>query len=369
MYDKSSMYKGGTDMIICTCIQKHYDKNNKIIGYTIKDNEGKVLNIYADALKEHIRNNVVNVTNLTLTSDNRLVDKGIQDTTEQQIITAENVLQKAAMLGSRVMEVFSVKPDFEFGYCKWDKDKSDTFFIIEKAHNNYIIAIPKDMKTPFSLGTLRDKNHKEVILRGNVTVVGGESLTSLERVFQNTHFNKVDISKMDCSNIENMVCTFQLADIGELDMRNSTIKNVTNMSSLFASATINKLKFDGIDTSKVRYMGSLFYNCKLSENLDLSILNTKSVSHMSSIFQYAVIPSINMNGLNGTNLFTITDMFNECNSNQIDLRNFNLINAKKIKGAFNKCNASILINYDYNRKLILESMGHIAANSRVKFIQ
>lgn len=59
--------------IICKYTKKHLDKNNKIIGYTLEDNGGKTISIYSDALKEHIKNNRIKVTNLTLTSDNRLI--------------------------------------------------------------------------------------------------------------------------------------------------------------------------------------------------------------------------------------------------------------------------------------------------------
>lgn len=62
-------------MITVTMVKKLKDNNGKIYGYIIRDGYGKEAGIYTNNLKEHIRNGVCEVTNMTLTSDNRLIDK------------------------------------------------------------------------------------------------------------------------------------------------------------------------------------------------------------------------------------------------------------------------------------------------------
>lgn len=62
------------------CVDKFRDKNNKIYGYRLLDIYGKTHDMKADVLKHAISKNLIRVTNLTLTSDNRLVD-----TTEKQL--------------------------------------------------------------------------------------------------------------------------------------------------------------------------------------------------------------------------------------------------------------------------------------------
>ena len=64
-------------MITVTMVRKLKDNNGKIYGYIIRDNYGKEAGIYTDDLKQNIRNGACTVTNLTLTSDNRLVEKKI----------------------------------------------------------------------------------------------------------------------------------------------------------------------------------------------------------------------------------------------------------------------------------------------------
>lgn len=58
------------------CITKKY-KKDKIISYQIEDASGKIMIVTPQQLKEDIRNKKVECVNLTLTSDNRLIDKTV----------------------------------------------------------------------------------------------------------------------------------------------------------------------------------------------------------------------------------------------------------------------------------------------------
>ena len=61
-------------MVTCKCINKFRDKHNAIIGYRLKDTTGKCIDVTSDQVKVAIKNNQITVTNLTLTSDGRLVE-------------------------------------------------------------------------------------------------------------------------------------------------------------------------------------------------------------------------------------------------------------------------------------------------------
>jgi len=60
-------------MIALTCIEK-FKKNNKIYGYRVQDQQGNTRDVTSEQLKNAMLNQQVTVTNLTLTSDGRLVD-------------------------------------------------------------------------------------------------------------------------------------------------------------------------------------------------------------------------------------------------------------------------------------------------------
>ena len=67
-------------MIQAKCIQKFRDDKGKIYGYRLIDINGQTQDVQSDNLKLAIRNKKIHVVNLTLTTDNRLVD-----TTEKQL--------------------------------------------------------------------------------------------------------------------------------------------------------------------------------------------------------------------------------------------------------------------------------------------
>lgn len=74
-------------------LTKIRDKHNNIVGYTIMDKGGKTINIKADKLKQLIKEGKVEVINLTLTSDNRLVDKAVPSKSKQKVKKVERTEQ------------------------------------------------------------------------------------------------------------------------------------------------------------------------------------------------------------------------------------------------------------------------------------
>lgn len=62
-------------MIQAKCIEKFRDEHNKIYGYRLQDINEQTQDVTPSDLKSAILNNQISVTNLTLTSDGRLIDK------------------------------------------------------------------------------------------------------------------------------------------------------------------------------------------------------------------------------------------------------------------------------------------------------
>lgn len=80
--------------IQCKCIQKFRDKNGNIKGYRLQDTQGKSLDVKPDQLKMAIFSKQVNVTNLKLTADSRLIDKSEEELKSEQESNTEQRLLK-----------------------------------------------------------------------------------------------------------------------------------------------------------------------------------------------------------------------------------------------------------------------------------
>jgi hypothetical protein len=62
-------------MLCVKCTEKFRNDKNQIVAYRLQDEFGRIKDIYSDHLKIQIRNGDIVVSNLTLTQDNRLIDK------------------------------------------------------------------------------------------------------------------------------------------------------------------------------------------------------------------------------------------------------------------------------------------------------
>lgn len=77
-------------MLQAVCLKKFRNKNNQIIGYRIQDKNGNTVDVKPEQLKQAIKNKQISVLNLTLTSDNKLIDTKISNKTAQ--VSASNTI-------------------------------------------------------------------------------------------------------------------------------------------------------------------------------------------------------------------------------------------------------------------------------------
>lgn len=67
------------------CIDKQRDKNNNIIGYLLRDvNTGRKIPVRKDELKPMIQSGVVELTNMQIDSQGRLVEKPVNKQNKPQ---------------------------------------------------------------------------------------------------------------------------------------------------------------------------------------------------------------------------------------------------------------------------------------------
>lgn len=80
-------------MIKARCTKEIKDKQGNTIGYTVQDNKGHKVNFYKEAIKEHITNKKLDIPNLKVTSDGRIVidnGKNKEKMNKIEIITLED---------------------------------------------------------------------------------------------------------------------------------------------------------------------------------------------------------------------------------------------------------------------------------------
>jgi len=236
------------------CIGKVKDKNNKIIGYKLLDQSGNKLldqsgnklNIKSDVLKNAIKNNEIEVLNLALTSDNRLIDSK-EKKGQDEIRT---ILNRATSLGMNVKQ-------FKIG-CKYE------CYILSK-DGKHILIIPDDVTKFYEDGINKHMQN----LTGSLKVIGGKNLIDASYTFSWCVIQSLDLKSFDTRNVTNMEGIFAGCKVQSLDLSSFDTRNVTNMRGMFYTCKVQSLDLSSFDTRNVADMSEMFSGCK-AQSLDLS---------------------------------------------------------------------------------------------------
>ena len=144
------------------------------------------------------------------------------------------------------------------------------------------------------------------------------------------------------------------SDIEFVDLSNCDTSAVKTMEGMFKDCLVAIFKLDGIDTSNVTNMSRMFENCgcieciaerfygpssdpheEYEKSLDLSALNTSSVTDMSYMFYGSDYLSIDLSKLNTSKVKNMSGMFKSCKKlDSPDLSNFDTSNVTDMSEMF-----------------------------------
>lgn len=92
-------------VVKCKCIEKFRNKQGRIHAYRLQDNEGTIKDMVPEMLKIAIKENQITVTNLKLTSDNRLIDtkeQTVKQVKQEKALTFAEKKELALKLATKV---------------------------------------------------------------------------------------------------------------------------------------------------------------------------------------------------------------------------------------------------------------------------
>jgi surface protein len=103
---------------------------------------------------------------------------------------------------------------------------------------------------------------------------------NLISVFENSKFEKIDLTGLDTSRVTSMSMMFSnCKNLTSLDLSNLNTSKVTNMEYMFSNCTsLTDLDLSSFYTSNVTDMDSMFYNCSSLTNLDIKDFNTSRLT-------------------------------------------------------------------------------------------
>ena len=135
---------------------------------------------------------------------------------------------------------------------------------------------------------------------------------------------------------------FGCSSLTSLDLTGLDTSSVTNMRDMFRScSSLASLDLSGLDTSSVTNMGSMFEGCSKLTSLDLSGFDTSSVTSMTAMFaDCSSLTSLDLSGLDTSSVECMHEMFYDCSSLvSLDLSGLDTSNAEGMREMFHGCSS------------------------------
>ncbi|MBR1454303.1 MAG: BspA family leucine-rich repeat surface protein [Lachnospiraceae bacterium] len=366
-------------MLRCKYTKKYLDKNGKIIAYKLVDSNNNEKRVSAINLKNKIKSKLVEVENLRLTSDGRLIDTKRSKVENKSInidnrMLAFNInrdftlndLAKAKLIGLNIVTLSDTYGNVVecIGF-----DKKLVIFIDDSIVRLGKLTISSDFEEIKVVGgnNLKELNYtfRSIVLRSldlsslnteklecldgtftssfidelNLSNFKTPNLRVLSRTFSYLETNKLDLSSFDTSKVTEMDFTFTCACIknGILDLSNFKTQNVKALYKTFYGLVVDKLDISSFDTRNVNSLEGTF-GCTRLEELDLSNFDTSNVTNMHETFCSSSINNLNISNFNTSKVTNMKSMFNLFTTHNLDLSNFDTSNVTDMSEMFNSCN-------------------------------
>lgn len=302
------------------CIEKIRNRNNQIIAYRLQDKQGSIKVIASNTLKDAIRHNRLEVINLKLASDNKLIDR-VWYSEDERI---KQLINKSKILGYSVREINTVY-----------NNNNKCILISNRSADNHILYIPDNI-------TILNGDRVAVFakdiedLKGHIKVIGGHNLIDASSMFYRCQAQSIDLTEFDTSKVRTMESMFNSCTAKVLDLSNLDTSNVTDMHMMFSDCGVTKLDVSNFDTCNVEDMLMMFSKCNI-EDLDLSSFRTSRVSDMRHMFSLSKFGSLDISRFNTIGVLKMSSMFSFCETKSLDLSSFNTINVIDMNHMFEYC--------------------------------
>ena len=325
-------------MIMCT--QKLRNKNNTIIAYELSDGNTKML-VTPDELRGKLIRKTITVSNLKLTSDNRIISTSNK---AESVQTKKKQINKkytddeidAIILKSKLIGFNSIViPDIE-GVTVLLKDKLRIVCIKSEVE---VIEIAHLIVDPIEFVELNFND-------ADIKIIGGSGLKVLDGFMAFITVGDVDLTNLDTRNVTSMNNTFRLLKARRiLGIETLDTSKVTNMISMFNGLDCSKfsnnpdkektLDIRNFNISSVEDMSLMFGNIKNIEKIEMSGLCSDSLKNVHSMFENAEVNEINISNFSANKLTDARRMFSHCKVDKVNIDCWNACNVRDMSEMFN----------------------------------
>ena len=207
--------------------------------------------------------------------------------------------------------------------------------------------------------------------------IGGEGtlvLTNGKRLFADyTKCEEINgLNKMNSTNVTDMSYMFSnLASMSTLDVSVVNTSSVTNMEGMFMTNNLTTLNVSGFDTGKVTNMSKMFKESSNLTSLNINGFNTANANNMSQMFMdCGNITSLNVSAFNTSNVTNMSAMFMGMSKLEtLNVTSFNTANVTDMSSMFASCTKIQRLDlHTFNTAKVTNISGMFTAASSMKSV-
>lgn len=296
-----------------TCVARHKNSSYVIDSYTLKDGNGNVTNVSASELKRLISSKKIQVTNLKLTSDNRIIMTNNVERHRTNTIYASD--EKAA-IAEPVQAYFTMKCAKYI--CKVSVDHKITF----NEYTGNIINLVRKARALGKEAYTFDGNLAIISNSEEIRVYGHNILMQSDctNMFNGLRAKSLDFNNTNWCNTMTITRMFAHIRVGELTFTGAKkcYPNVANEA--FFDAYVGTGYFQGFSSEKLNDAEGMFRQFR-TNTLNLKSFKAKQLENAENMFNGCIATKAII-GLTGENIFNTLGMFESAVMQELDLTGF-----------------------------------------------
>lgn len=296
-----------------TCVVRHRNSSKAVVGYTLKDGNGNVRRVTASELKRAISTEKIHVTNLKLTSDNRII---LTNTVEERSNNTVPTPDKKDATVEAVQAYFTTKCAKYI--CKVSVDHKITF----NEYTGNLVNLVRKARLLGNEAYTFDGNLAIISNSDEIRVYGHNILMQSDcaNMFNGLRAQTLDFRNTNWHNTMTITRMFIHSRIGTLTFSGAKDCCPNTADEAFFDAYVGVVNFQGFSSEKLRDAEGMFSEFR-TNTLDLRTFNARQLTNATEMFRECIATKAII-GLTGENIHYALGMFKSAMMQELDLTGF-----------------------------------------------
>lgn len=309
-----------------TCTERFMNNRRAIDVYALKDGNGNVVRISASELKRLISNGKILVTNLKLTSDNRLI---MSDNAEKHSNTTapakveKDTSDKQEATDKKDTAVEPVQAYFTTKCGKYITKISDAHKITFNEYTGNLVNLVRKARILGKEAYTFDGNLAIISNSDEIRVYGHNIMMESDctNMFNGLRAQSLDFNNTNWRNTMTISRMFVHSRIGTLTFDGAKKCCPNTAAEAFFDAHIGSANFQDFSAEKLLDAAAMFREFRTSE-LDLRTFKARQLSNAYEMFRRCIVATKATIGLTGENILDARCMFRSAIIQELDITGF-----------------------------------------------